>query len=66
MNGRIYKRGSIYWIDYSHRVERHRESSGFKRKKDARALLQKRLGETAQGKLPARDEEKLRLSDARS
>ena len=62
--GRIYKRGNVYWIDYSHRGERHRESSGSHRKKDAVALLKKRMGEASEGKLPARDEEKLRLDDA--
>ena len=63
--GRIYKRGATYWIDFSNRGQRHRESSESTLKKDAQALLRTRLAEIAQGKLPGRAEEKLRLADAR-
>jgi integrase len=63
--GRIYRRGSIWWIDYSHRGARQRESSESTKLKDAKALLKKRLGEIANGKLPGRDEERLRLTDIR-
>ena len=63
--GRIYRRGSVWWLDYSHRGERHRESSESDLKRDAQALLRKRLAEISQGKIPGRDEEKLRLRDAR-
>lgn len=47
--GSIYKRGDVWWIDYSFRGERHRESSGSTRKKDAKKLLQKRMKEMAEG-----------------
>lgn len=47
--GRIYQRGQTWWIDYSHNGERYRESSGSTKKKDARKLLQKRLGEISDG-----------------
>lgn len=47
--GSIYKRGNIWWIDYSFRGQRHRESSGSTRKKDAKKLLQKRMKEMAEG-----------------
>lgn len=63
--GRVYKRGNIWWIDYSYHGERYRESSKSTLKKDARALLRKRMREIDEGRLPGRDEEKLRLRDAR-
>ena len=47
--GSIYKRGSVYWISYSFRGERHRESSGSTRKKDAKKLLRKRIQEMGEG-----------------
>jgi integrase len=43
--GRIYKRGGVWWIRYGHRSRDLRESSGSRRKEDARALLLKRLQE---------------------
>ena len=43
--GGVYPRGEIYWIRYSHRGEKHRESSGSSRRGDAIALLQQRLAE---------------------
>lgn len=49
--GRIYKRGKVYWIDYSYRGKRHRESSGSTKKKDAKALLRDRMAEIAGGRL---------------
>jgi len=65
--GRVYRRGkSVWWIDYSHRGARYRESSESTLRKDATALLKKRLSEIANGKLPGRDEERLRLSDIRT
>lgn len=63
--GRTYRRGSVWWIDFSHRGERYRESSESPKRKVAQALLKQRFSEIAQGKLPGRDEETLRLRDAR-
>lgn len=60
--GRIFKRGNIWWIDYSFRGERHRESSGSTRKKDAKALLRKRMKEMGEGG-PRVDEEEVTLDD---
>ncbi len=60
--GSIYKRGSVWWIDYSFRGERHRESSGSTKKKDARALLRKRMEEMGKGG-PRVHEEEVMFSD---
>lgn len=62
--GSIYKRGNIYWISYSYRGERHRESSGSTRKKDAKALLRQRTKEMAEGG-PMVDEEEVTFEDLR-
>ena len=60
MNGRIYKRGGTYWLDYGWRGDRHRESSGSSRKGDANALLRKRLAEMGKGG-PMVNEERVTL-----
>lgn len=62
--GSIYKRGNVWWVDYSYRGERHRESSESTRKKDAKKLLQQRMKEMAEGG-PLVDEEEIKLSDLR-
>lgn len=62
--GTIYKRGNVWWIDYSYRGDRHRESSGSTRKKDAKKLLQKRMKEMSEGG-PKVDEEDITLADLR-
>lgn len=61
-NGRVYRRGDVWWIDYSHRGKRYRESSESTKKKDADALLRKRLGEMGSGKF-APDAERVTFSD---
>lgn len=60
--GRVYRRGETWWIDYSFRGERHRESSKSTRKKDAQALLRQRMKEMAEGG-PMVDEEDVTFSD---
>lgn len=62
--GRIYQRGNIWWIDYSFRGERHRESTGSTKKKDAKALLRKRMKEMGDGG-PMVNEEEVEFSDLR-
>lgn len=62
--GSVYKRGNVWWIDYSFRGKRYRESSGSHRKKEAKALLQRRLAECAKGG-PMVDEEKITFADLR-
>lgn len=48
--GRIYQRGNVWWVDYSHRGKRYRESSESTRRKDAARLLKRRLAEIGSGK----------------
>ena len=48
--GGVYQRGDIYWIRYSHRGEKHRESSASTRRSDAVALLPRRLAEIHGGR----------------
>ena len=48
--GGVYLRGDTYWIRYSHRGEKHRESSASTRRSDAVALLQRRLAEIHGGR----------------
>lgn len=55
--GRVFRpvvRGQhtkVWWLDYSVRGERHRESSGTTSKREAQRLLRKRLGDREDGKL---------------
>lgn len=57
--GRIFKRGSIYWIAYYHRGKEYRESSESEIESQARKLLKKRIGEIGSGKLIGPVEEKV-------
>lgn len=63
--GRVYqqKGSDVWWLDYSFRGKRHRESSGSKKKGDAVALLRKRLAEMSTGKLTGRSEESVMFED---
>jgi integrase len=47
--GRIFKRGSVYWIAYYHRGKEYRESSESENESQARKLLKRRLGEMHSG-----------------
>lgn len=60
--GSVYRRGEVWWIDYSYRGDRYRESSGSTKKKDAKNLLQKRMKEMAEGG-PKVAEEEVTLDD---
>jgi integrase len=61
--GRVFQRGDVWWIDYSYRGTRHRESSESTKKKDATNLLKKRLGEMGSGKFIGQDAERVTLDD---
>ena len=61
--GRIFKRDQIYWIDFSYRGRRYRESSGSIRKSDAQALLRRRLGEASEGKIGGPQENRVTFED---
>ena len=61
--GRIYKRNEVWWIDYSFRGKRRRESSGSTRKGDATKLLRKRMAEMGKGRIIGPDAERLSYED---
>ena len=48
--GRIFKRGSVYWIAYYPRGKEYRESTESESESQARKLLKKRLGEMNAGR----------------
>lgn len=57
--GRIYARGGTWWIDYSFRGKRYRESAKSPKRSDATKLLRKRMSEMATGKVIGPQEEKV-------
>lgn len=60
--GRIFKRGEVWWIAYSHRGREYRETTkatGSKGETLAGKLLKKRLGEIGRGRLIGPQEEKV-------
>jgi integrase len=63
--GGIYRRPetAVWWVRYSYRGKRTRESSGSTNRADAVRLLKQRLGEMGQGKVPGRDAERVTLAD---
>ena len=61
--GRIFKRGSVYWISYYHRGNEYRESSESESESQARKLLKKRLGEIGSGKLIGPVEERVTFEE---
>ena len=61
--GRIFKRGSIYWIAYCFRGKEHRESSRSDSESQARKLMKKRIGEVANGHLIGPSEDRLSFED---
>jgi len=61
--GRIFKRGSVYWIAYCYRGKEHRESSRSNSESQARKLLKRRLGEVGRGRLVGPSEERLTFDD---
>lgn len=64
--GRIFKRGSVYWIAYYHRGREHRESSESENENKAGKLLKQRLGEMTRGNLIGPSEEKLTFDELTS
>lgn len=61
--GRVYQRGTTWWIDYGFRGKRYRESSGSQKKKDAVALLRKRLAEMGSGNFVGPSAEQVTFTD---
>jgi integrase len=61
--GRIYRRGSIWWIQYYFRGDLHRETSGSTVRAEAVRLLRRRQAEMGQGRLVGPDVERATLDD---
>ena len=61
--GRIFRRGSMWWIAYYHRGKEYRESSGLESEPQARKLLKKRLGEINGGRFIGPQEDRLTFDD---
>ena len=61
--GRIFKRGSAYWIAYYHRGKEYRESSHSESESQARKLLKQRVAEVGTGRLAGGREERLTFED---
>ena len=61
--GRIFKRGSIYWIAYYHRGKEFRESSRSESEREARQLLKKRIGDAATGRFTGSREDRVTFED---
>jgi integrase len=61
--GRVFKRGSTYWIAYNHRGKEYRESARTDSESQARKLLKKRIGEVVSGKLIGPRAERMRFGD---
>jgi integrase len=64
--GRIYRRGRIWWVQYSHRGRLHRESSGSDRQSEATKLLRRRQGEMGTGRLVGPDVERTTFADLKA
>src|SRR5262249_12623093 len=64
--GSTYKRGQTWWIQYCHRGQVMRESSGSTVQADARALLKARLGQLGSGISKPREAERLTFEEMAS
>jgi integrase len=49
--GRIFRRGTVWWVAYSHQGQEYRESARSEKEADAKRLLQQRLGEVGGDRL---------------
>ena len=63
--GRVYKRGSIWWLTFSHNGTKQRESSGSEKKSKAVALLKQRQAELGKGRT-LREAGRVLLSDLKA
>src|SRR6266851_8985734 len=61
--GRVFKRGTVYWVAYYHRGKEDRESSESENESAAKKLLKKRIAEVAQGRLIGPNQERLTFDD---
>ena len=49
--GRVYQRGSVWWLDYTVGGQRHREPTDAATKRDAQEILRERIGNRKSGKV---------------
>ena len=61
--GMVFKRGSIWWIQYHWRGRRYRETSESMIRMDAVKLLRRRMAEMGKGQLQGPDIEKTTFGD---
>ena len=61
--GTLYRRGEVWWIQYSARGKKYRESSHSHVRADAARLLRKRVAEISRGAKVGRDAEKVTFDD---
>jgi integrase len=61
--GGVFQRGAVFWIRYSYRGRKIRESSGTTRRGDAVKLLRRRLAEMGAGRLVGPDAERTTFED---
>lgn len=61
--GNVYKRGPVWWIRYSRRGRKYRESSKSPERAIAVALLKRRIGEPQHGRASALTEERVTFKE---
>src|SRR4051794_27912732 len=61
--GRVFQRGSTWWVQYHWRGTRYQETSGSTIRMEAVKLLRKRMAEMGTGKLCGPDLEKTTFAD---
>ena len=61
--GHLYRRGETWWVQYYHRGQRIRESSGSTVRAHAARLLRQRLGEIGSGRFVGPDGERVTFEE---
>jgi len=61
--GSIYKRGSVFWIQYYRNGKPYRESAKTEKETEAKRLLRMREGEISEGKITGIHFDKVRFND---
>lgn len=64
--GGVFQRGAVWWLRYSYRGRKIRESSGSERRGDAVKLLRRRLAEIGAGKLVGPDAERTTFAELKA
>jgi integrase len=62
-HGRVYARGDVWWIAYTHRGKKYRETSGSRVRRDAVTLLRRRLAEMGTGRFVGPGAERVSVAD---